>query len=79
MALIKDAALSAGPVSLGVLAATTIITCKQGMIGITTDGGTGDDVFDLAEGSSITISGGLTVSISKRNSYGTVLVHWMAA
>lgn len=70
MALITDF-----PADLGTLAADTVITCESGAVGITTDGGTGDDCYKLSEGQRLVLASGLDVTISERT--GPARVHHM--
>lgn len=72
MALINPVA--AGETDLGTLTADTVYTCKKGMVGITTDSGSGEDMFDLAVGERLVILSGNGVKIRPRKT-GSILHH----
>lgn len=73
MALINPVPTTAS--SLGVLAADTVFTCRRGMVGLTTDGGTGEDYYTLDAGERLVLGVGLTVSVIELTKDGAVLHH----
>ena len=67
--------------SLGALASETVFQCKRGLVGLTTDGGTGEDFHVLHPGDRVQIGSGVTVEYIgySGSPLGDALHHMVAA